>query len=130
MFYLVYYLSSIFNPQINWLPFSEGFDISSGLNIIFFIPLGIFLPLMWNTFDKLLPTFTIGFLFSFIIEIGQLFTLHRHTDVNDLIMNSLGVIAGWLLVHYLLKWRVRRNENNNTWLIYFIISLGSCFIFG
>lgn len=47
-------------------------------------------------FRKLLPTVVAGFLFSLIIEVGQLFTI-RATDVDDLIMNTLGSIFGFII---------------------------------
>ena len=33
---------AIFNPNINLIPFNDGFDISGILNIIFFMPFGFF----------------------------------------------------------------------------------------
>lgn len=87
---------SIFQPVLNLIPFSTGIHISSILNIIFFVPFGLLLPTLWQRFRKFLPTVFLGFLFSLIIEVGQLFTI-RATDVDDLIMNTLGTILGFIL---------------------------------
>ncbi|MDO5780115.1 MAG: VanZ family protein [Clostridium sp.] len=87
---------AIFEPVLNFIPFRSGVEISSILNIIFFIPFGFLLPTLWREFRKLLPTVVAGFLFSSIIEVGQLFTI-RATDVDDLIMNTLGSIFGFII---------------------------------
>lgn len=87
---------AIFEPVLNFIPFRSGVEISSILNIIFFIPFGFLLPTLWMEFRKLLPTVVAGFLFSLIIEVGQLFTI-RATDVDDLIMNTLGSIFGFII---------------------------------
>ena len=122
---------TIFNPVMNWVPFSNGIDYSSILNILFFIPLGVALPTMWRRFNKLVPTLIYGLSFSLLIECSQLFTLHRQSDVNDLIMNTLGVFIGWLLHRYLFKWTVATLEQKNKydWLLYPFIAIFSSFFF-
>lgn len=121
----------LYQPIINRIPFSAGFDLSSFLNIIAFIPFGIALAVMWKPFTNFWATFMCGLLFSLMIEISQLFALHRQSDVNDLIMNTTGVMIGWLLVKCLLKWQVQRlNGLNQDWLILLLISVSSVFIFG
>lgn len=94
---------AIFNPNINLIPFNDGFDISGILNIIFFMPFGFLLPTLWKKYRSLLNTLSYGIIFSFIIEIGQLFTKNRATDINDLIMNTLGTIIGWIIFNSLRK---------------------------
>lgn len=69
-------------------------------------------------------------LFSAVIEFAQLFMLHRVTDVNDLIMNTLGTIIGWLLVKSIFKWRFQRKQKNLDWLLYLLGSMICCFFFG
>lgn len=94
---------TIFNPNVNLIPFNDGFDISGILNIIFFIPFGFLLPTLWKNYRSFLNTLSYGIIFSFIIEIGQLFTKNRATDINDLIMNTLGTILGWIIFNSLRK---------------------------
>lgn len=64
-------------------------------NIIMFMPIGFFIPLLWSkvTFNK---TVLIGFSSSLFIETCQLF-LERGTDVDDLLLNTLGVACGFLV---------------------------------
>lgn len=84
------------------LPFA---DLSSSLtqyvlNLILFVPLGLLLPLLWSRYRSLKKVILTGFLFSFLIEWSQLFCF-RTTDINDLLMNTAGAAAGYLL--YLLQ---------------------------
>ena len=122
---------SLYHPLLNLIPFSEGIDISSILNIIALIPLGVALKVMWHRFSHFIPTMMVGLLFSIMIEVGQLFTLFRQSDINDIIMNTLGVIVGWILARYLFKWTIQRGSGKNLdWLLYFIISIVSVFLLG
>lgn len=89
------------------------------------------LVIMWKRFESFFLTLSTGFLFSVIIEVSQLFTLYRQTDVNDLIMNTLGVFLGWLFAKYVWQLRVRRLEGKNQdWLRFMSYSFVSIFIFG
>lgn len=65
-------------------------------NIIMFMPLGFFLPMLWrrmNNFFRLNFTLVLVPLF---IETLQLF-VNRHVDVDDIILNFVGGAAGALL---------------------------------
>lgn len=64
-------------------------------NTAMFIPSGIILPILYkrlNTFWKVTMT---GFLISLSIEILQLPFASRGSDVDDLILNTLGVMIGY-----------------------------------
>lgn len=87
----------IFNPEINLVPFKDGLEISAILNLIFFMPFGFLLPTLWRKFRSLWPTLLYGIVFSLIIELGQLFIQYRASDINDLIMNTLGAVLGWVI---------------------------------
>lgn len=69
-------------------------------NIIMFMPIGFFIPLLWEIPDE--KIIIVGFLFSLFIEVCQLF-LNRGTDVDDLILNTLGTILGLLVYKFLYK---------------------------
>ncbi|MEG0285228.1 MULTISPECIES: VanZ family protein [Vagococcus] len=94
---------NIFDPNISLIPFQQGILYSDYLNILMFIPLGIILPLMWRKYHQFSKTLSYGFGLSLLIEISQLFTRFRATDINDLIMNSLGVCMGWLIYRIFSK---------------------------
>jgi len=68
---------------------------NSVLNIALFVPLGVFLPVLWDRFRKWYPVVMYGFALSLAIELLQMLT-YRATDVNDLITNTLGAAAGFL----------------------------------
>lgn len=83
---------------MNWVPFK---DITTNhvqyvLNIILFVPLGLFMPLLWKRFASLQKVLSISFLFSLAIELSQLFNF-RTTDIDDLLMNTLGGVLGFYL---------------------------------
>ena len=91
--------------EINIIPFKivkdiyishnlNYFLISFWGNIFIFIPVGLLVSLIWNIKDK--NVILIGFLISLSIELTQLF-LKRTTDIDDLILNTLGVIIGLLI---------------------------------
>lgn len=82
------YIEIFKNNNINY------FFISFLGNIIMFIPIGIFLKLLIKLNDK--KIILIGFCSSLLIEICQI-PLNRCTDIDDLILNTLGVYIGLLI---------------------------------
>ena len=70
---------------------------NSLLNIVLFVPLGCFLPILWSRFRKFAPVVFFGFGLSVFIELLQMLTF-RATDVNDLITNLVGTVIGFLLI--------------------------------
>lgn len=87
------------DPTINWIPFhdfSSSNILGMVLNIIMLIPFGVFLPVYFAKFRKLLPTVLAGVIMSLTMEVLQLFTF-RATDVDDLIMNTLGTLLGYFI---------------------------------
>ncbi len=114
--YLTLVLSIVGFPQINvltldvscnFIPFAdiatEGkrYVILSSLNILLFVPLGVLVPLLWKEFRSLKRMAILGGALSLFIEVMQLFTF-RATDVDDLIMNTLGAVLGYLLMSRLI----------------------------
>lgn len=93
-----------FRPNINLRPFRYFFtDRSSAPNVLLFVPLGMFLPMLWKRFSGGWQTVLVGFLASLGIEVLQIFT-YRATDINDLMTNTLGTLLGWLAG----RWALRR----------------------
>lgn len=85
-----------FEPTINLVPFAHDSYLQYGLNVLLFMPLGFLLPHLWEKFSKIRITTLHGMLFSLVIELGQLFTF-RATDIDDLILNTLGTALGAIL---------------------------------
>lgn len=75
---------------------------NSILNVLLFVPLGFFLPLLWQPFRSLRHSAIFGFGLSLTIELLQMLTF-RATDVNDLITNAAGCILGFLLAKPLMS---------------------------
>ena len=69
-------------------------------NIVMFIPFGIFIPFLWKTSGK--RTVFIGFCVSLFIETCQLF-LTRGTDIDDLMLNTVGVFIGVVIYEIMFK---------------------------
>lgn len=65
------------------------------LNIIMCIPFGFLIPLIWPK-SRLGETALSGLFFSFMIETSQLLN-RRNSAVDDLLMNTIGVILGYLI---------------------------------
>lgn len=72
-------------------------------NVFMFIPLGLFLPLLFATFRKLWKTLLISVLIITAVELLQLFTLLGSCDVDDLILNLLGCFLGYILYKLIKK---------------------------
>lgn len=91
--------------EINLIPFRW---ITEGVrpyieNILLFIPLGFMLPCIWKRYEALWKTALSGITFSLIIELSQLFNIRRVTDIDDLLMNTLGTLIGWVIFRLLKK---------------------------
>lgn len=92
-----------FRPRINLTFFAYMFtDFSTMLNVLFFVPLGFLLPMIWNRFRAVYRTIPFGLGISLAVEVLQIFTL-RATDVNDLMTNTLGTVIGYCLA-MMLQW--------------------------
>jgi len=117
---LIFDPAKVFPFRINWIPLANLFDYPEKRDILInvigntamFIPLGIVWPSVYkglNTHGKIISA---GIGFSFCIEILQLPFYDRVSDVDDLLLNSLGFMIGYLL-YLLVKSRnkqVRRRK--------------------
>lgn len=94
------YDTIIRSDEINVVPLQTPFSVTNFLNVILFMPLGFFLPFIWERHRSFWKTLSMGMLFSCCIEICQLFN-HRTTDIDDFLMNTFGAgfgyCAWWLL---------------------------------
>jgi glycopeptide antibiotics resistance protein len=64
-------------------------------NTAMFLPIGIVLPIVYKGLNTHLKAIAAGIGFSLCIEIFQLWIFDRVSDVDDLILNSLGYLAGY-----------------------------------
>ena len=103
---LVFDMGKAFSPRLNFLPLVYLLDYEVKKEIIInvigntsmFIPIGIILPSILKRLDNHFKAIAAGIGFSLCIEIAQLPFYDRVSDVDDLILNSLGYVIGYLLL--------------------------------
>lgn len=105
-----------FYAHIQLMPFHElrADAVQYFLNIVLFLPAGFLLPLLWGKYGRLKETVLFGFLLSVLIECSQLFCF-RTTDLNDLLMNTLGAVFGWAAWRILCRGRTLRMRAASPW---------------
>ena len=105
-----------FWDNLNLIPFRQFYEVysASGIygmsffaanifgNIGLFVPVGFFILLLWNV--KIRRALLYGCLISCCIEILQL-PLVRVTDIDDVILNTLGAALGCLIYCVLRKFK-------------------------
>lgn len=102
--------------EINLIPFVNwGLADLFGLimNLLMFVPLGALIPLVWKQGTSFRQTVLAGFEFSLLIEISQLFD-RRATDIDDLIMNTLGVMLGYAVYKLIFRKMTLFQVNNQS----------------
>ncbi len=102
--YKVPYVSTNFDP-FNTIIFNKNIDFILWGNIALLFPLGVFIKLLTN--KNILGCFIMSFLFSLSIETYQFITTYLGTsrgldifrtfNVDDIILNVLGCIMGYLV---------------------------------
>ena len=100
---LVFDVAAAFPFRVNFIPFVHLFDHESKrdllLNVIgntaMFIPSGIVLPIVYKNLNRFWKVFLAGAGISLCIETIQLPFSVRATDIDDLILNTVGVIVGY-----------------------------------
>lgn len=75
-------------------------------NIVMFVPYGAFLPEMWHNLNRVWKVFLVGTLSIAAVEVCQLLTLRGRFDIDDVLLNVIGIMLGyglWRLTHRLPK---------------------------
>lgn len=99
--------------HINLVPFSQEIGIKGYvLNIVLFMPFGFLVPIIWDNMRKPMPVILSGFAFSALIEASQILS-SRGTDVDDLIMNTLGAALGFFCYRAGKRITKSRFQNNS-----------------
>ena len=100
---LIFDKAEIFPVRINLLPLVHLFDYDNVRDIIWnvmgnaamFIPSGIVLPVVYRKLDTFWKVIAAGIGISLCIEILQLPFASRASDIDDIIVNTLGVAVGY-----------------------------------
>jgi glycopeptide antibiotics resistance protein len=130
---LIVTLVNIFSNTVSLTPFWSGFQFYGNINLVpfisivkmvkdilsadpsrysfvnffgnigFFIPLGFFLPLVNRKLDAGWKVILFGCLVSILIEVWQLFIPARGTDIDDVILNTLGTAIGYFCFWLFIK---------------------------
>jgi glycopeptide antibiotics resistance protein len=117
------------NRELNLIPFRE-YVLYNGkidragtiLNILIFIPLGIYLSILKNSWNIATKIFTC-FLFSFAIESLQYLLAIGAFDITDVITNTSGGVIGTGIYHMLKK--ILNNNQKAHSLINMLASAGT-----
>ncbi len=83
------------------------------VNLIFMIPMSICLPFIYGKFKKFMPSMVFSLTFLMLIEVMQLLTERGSFDVDDLILNMLGAVIGYLIYTFLNRNKAKRKEGNS-----------------
>ena len=78
----------------------DGLSVFGVENILLFIPFGILVPLIFEKMRKFYKVTILGFSMSLIIEIVQLITKRGHFELDDILLNTLGTIIGYLIYSF------------------------------
>lgn len=87
-----------FRTIVNYIKYSNAFSSFINIfgNVLIFLPFGYLVPLLYKEFKKLKNLIYLSIIFSFSIEVVQFF-VGRSVDIDDLLLNTLGAILGFLI---------------------------------
>jgi len=87
-------------------------------NILLFLPFGIFVPVLWRFFRQWWSLVLMAFITSMLIELTQLITARGFFELDDILLNTAGAWAGYLVfaLFYYSLLAVRRRAREETLL--------------
>jgi glycopeptide antibiotics resistance protein len=103
---------------INLVPIVHLFDVYDGWlvniigNVTMFIPVGLVWPFCFKKLDTLGKTVLAGAGFPLFIEITQLPFYARCSDVDDIILNTTGILIGALIYFGVKRLNTRKKRVN------------------
>ena len=80
-------------------------------NVLAFVPFGVFLPMLVKRVRSLGKTLLLGFEFSLLVEIVQLFSKVGSFDVDDILLNTFGVLVGYVLFRLMQILHLHKKKN-------------------
>lgn len=106
---------SVWYLNVNFIPFKTivfylngdrvNLDVSVNNlvgNLILLLPLGLLLPFMFKRCQKLSSVVAIAFITSLLIEVIQFVLQIGMADIDDVILNSLGAILGYIFYKFIM----------------------------
>lgn len=100
---------------------------NAALNVLLFVPLGVFLPLLWPDMRRVGRTALCGLTFSLLIEILQIFTF-RASDINDLLTNTLGAVIGFGIASAAFDRKLPEGTHGELYLLFGLVLAVMIFI--
>lgn len=87
------YIAAFFEGSMNsYIPLTNLLG-----NMLMFLPMGIYLPLLFRKIDTVKKCLLINVAFLFIIEVLQILTRRGSFDIDDFILNILGILFGYAI---------------------------------
>lgn len=77
-------------------PFGANYNLIG--NVVPFVPLGVLLPIIYSQICSLRKVLIAGVLMIFSIEIFQFFIRLGSFDIDDIILNTVGIAVGYLML--------------------------------
>ena len=74
-------------------------------NVCVFVPFGVFLPMLFKKCQNFISVLLLSFELSLVVEIVQLVTRVGSFDVDDLLLNTIGGILGYITYRILNRKR-------------------------
>lgn len=108
-----------FNSTYNYILGADQFNVDIIINntlgnILIFIPLGIFLPILFKKYQSFSQVLVGSLTISFTIEVLQFSLQIGQFDIDDVILNSVGGAVGYLIIKLLMK-----GANLTRWTIFY-----------
>ena len=113
---LILDIEKIIPLWINLVPIVHLFDVYDGWqiniigNITMFIPVGLAWPFCFKKLDTIGKTVLVGAGFPLFIEITQLPFYDRCSDVDDLILNTTGILIGAIIYFGIKRLTIRKKR--------------------
>lgn len=74
-------------------------------NVLIFVPFGMMIPFLSNHFKKFWSVLLLTFELTVLIELIQLVTRVGSCDVDDILLNTIGGILGYIGYVIAVRWR-------------------------
>lgn len=109
-------IEKIFPLWINLIPIAHLFDVYDGWliniigNVTMFIPVGLVWPFCFKKLDTIGKTVLVGAGLPLLIEITQLPFYDRCSDIDDLILNTTGILIGALIYFSVKRLKTRKKS--------------------
>lgn len=82
-------------------------------NVFVFVPFGFLLPLVWKRMQSFGWCVSFGCLCSVGIEVLQYVTKRGYSQLDDVVMNTLGTLLGWVLWRMICKPKAGISRNGS-----------------